>query len=37
VYPHITKGTIIAAALDYDGAGGTAVQDFTLILGFTEG
>ena len=36
-YPHITKGTIIAAALDYDGASGTAAADFTLVLGFTEG
>ncbi len=37
VFPHITAGTIIAAALDYDGAGGTATQDFTLVLGFTKG
>lgn len=37
VYPHITKGTIIVAALDYDGGSGTAVNDFTLVLGFTEG
>ncbi len=37
VFPHIVAGTIIAAALDYDGAGGTAVQDFTLVLGFTKG
>ena len=37
VYPHITKGTIIVASLDFDGASGTAVADFTLVLGFTEG
>ncbi len=37
VFPHITKGTIIVAALDYDGAGGTATQDFTLVLGFMKG
>jgi hypothetical protein len=37
VFPHITAGTIIATVLDYDGAGGTAVQDFTLVLGFTKG
>ena len=37
VFPHIVAGTIIAAALDYDGAAGTAVQDFTLVLGFTKG
>ncbi len=37
VFPHITKGTIIVAALDYDGASGTAVADFTLVLGFLVG
>ena len=36
-YPHIADGTIIAVALDYDGAGGTATDDFTLVLTFTEG
>jgi hypothetical protein len=36
-YPHIAAGTIIACALDYDGAGGTAAHDFTLVLTFTEG
>jgi plastocyanin domain-containing protein len=36
-FPHITDGTIIALALDYDGAGGTATDDFTLVLTFTEG
>ncbi|MFZ2097325.1 MAG: hypothetical protein WAV05_11880 [Anaerolineales bacterium] len=36
-YPHIAAGTIVTAALDYDGAGGTATHDFTLVLTFTEG
>jgi hypothetical protein len=36
-YPHIAAGTIIKATLDYDGAGGTAAADFTLVLTFTEG
>jgi hypothetical protein len=37
VFPHIVKDTIIIAAFDYDGAGGTATQNFTLVLGFTKG
>jgi hypothetical protein len=37
VFPHIVAGTIVACALDYDGAGGTAAHDFTLVLTFTEG
>jgi hypothetical protein len=37
VFPHIAKGTIIAAALDFDGSSGTAAHDFTLVLGFTKG
>ncbi len=36
-YPHIAAGIIVVAALDFDGAGGTAVADFTLVLTFTEG
>jgi hypothetical protein len=36
-YPHILKGTKVSIALDYDGAGGTATHDFTLVLTFTEG
>ena len=36
-YPHIADGTIIALALDYDGDGGTAAQDVTIVLTFTEG
>jgi hypothetical protein len=36
-YPHIADGTVVKIALDYDGAGGTATADFTLVLTFTEG
>lgn len=36
-FPHIAKGTIVAACLDYDGAGATAVHDFTLVMTFLEG
>jgi hypothetical protein len=36
-FPHILKGTIVALSLDYDGAGGTATHDFTVVLTFTEG
>jgi hypothetical protein len=36
-YPHIAAGTVVEAELDYDGAGGTAVHDFTLVMVFSEG
>jgi hypothetical protein len=36
-FPHIATLTNIIASLDYDGAGGTATTDFTLVLYFTEG
>ena len=36
-YPHIAKGVIVTITLDYDGAGGTATADFTLVLTFSEG
>ncbi len=36
-HPHIVANTIIAVALDYDGAAGTATQDFTIVLVFSEG
>ena len=36
-FPHIADGTILSAALDYDGSSGTAAADFTLVLTFTEG
>ena len=31
-YPHIAAGTVVVITLDYDGDGGTAVDDFTLVL-----
>ena len=36
-YPDISNGDIVVAILDYDGAGGTATDDFTLVLTFVEG
>ncbi len=36
-FPHIVKDTVIAVALDYDGAGGTAAANFTLVLTFEVG
>ena len=36
-YPHITDGTIIVLTLDYDGDSGTAAQNVTIVLTFTEG
>ena len=36
-YPHILAGTVIIATLDFDGAAGTAAQNFSLVLTFTEG
>ena len=36
-YPRIADGTVVVIALDYDGAGGTATADFTLVLTFAEG
>lgn len=36
-FPHIVKGTVVLCTLDYDGAGGTATADFTLVLTFLEG
>ncbi len=36
-FPHILKGTVVAISLDFDGAGGSATHDFTLVLTFTEG
>ena len=35
--PRLADGTIFVATLDYDGAGGTAAQNVTLVLEFTEG
>ena len=36
-YPRIVDGTVVAIALDYDGASGTAAEDFTIVLTFAEG
>ena len=36
-YPRIADGTVVVATLDYDGASGTATDDFTLVLTFAEG
>jgi hypothetical protein len=36
-YPHIADGDILEVVLDHDGAAGTATDDFTLVLTFTEG
>ena len=36
-YPHIADGTVVVLTLDYDGSGGTAAQNVTIVLTFTEG
>ena len=36
-YPRCADGTIFVVVLDYDGDGGTAADDFTLVLTFSEG
>jgi hypothetical protein len=36
-YPRIAGGTVVVVTLDYDGAGGTAAHDVTLVLTFAEG
>jgi hypothetical protein len=36
-FPHIAANTVICASLDFDGAGGTAAHDYTLVMVFTEG
>ena len=36
-YPRCADGTIFVVVLDYDGAAGTAADDFTLVLTFSEG
>ena len=35
--PRLADGTIFVATLDYDGDGGTAAADVTLVFEFTEG
>jgi hypothetical protein len=36
-YPRIADGTVVAIALDFDGASGTAADDVTIVLTFAEG
>ena len=36
-YPRIADGTVVVITLDYDGDGGTAAADVTLVLTFAEG
>jgi hypothetical protein len=36
-FPHISDGDILVLTLDYDGAAGTAADDVTIVLTFTEG
>jgi len=36
-YPHIVDGTKVLITVDFDGAGGTAAANLTLVLTFTEG
>jgi hypothetical protein len=36
-YPHLVKGTLVQVTVDFDGAGGTAVQNLTVTLTFAEG
>ena len=35
--PHFDKGTVITWLLDFDGAGGTAAADVTILFSFLEG
>ena len=36
-YPDIADGAIVVLVIDYDGAGGTAIEDMTIVLTFVEG
>ena len=36
-HPRLEDGDIVVITVDYDGATGTAAQDFNLVLTFTEG
>ena len=36
-HPHILKGTVVVATLDFDGATGTAAQNVSIVLTFGEG
>lgn len=36
-FPRLAKGTAVKLTLDYDGSSGTAAQNVTIVLTFTEG
>ena len=36
-YPHLSDGDKLEIAVDFDGAGGVAAADLTIVLTFTEG
>ena len=36
-YPRIVDGTVLVITLDFDGDGGTAADDVTIVLTFAEG
>jgi hypothetical protein len=36
-FPHIIDGTVVKITVDFDGAAGTAVQNLTVTLTFSEG
>lgn len=36
-YPHILKGVVMLVTVDFDGAAGTAAQNLTVVLTFSEG
>ena len=36
-HPHIVDGTVVKITVDYDGSGGTAAADVTIVLTFSEG
>ena len=36
-FPHIADGTVMLITMDFDGTAGTAVQNMTLVLTFSEG
>ena len=36
-YPEVSDGDIVAIAVDFDGDGGTAIEDMTIVLTFVEG
>lgn len=36
-YPHFTDGTVMVLIVDFDGSDGTATEDLTIVLTFSEG